>query len=444
MDDSFLWQILLQIILIALNAVFACAEIAVISTSETKLIALEDAGDKKAKRLLWLKRQPARFLATIQVAITLSGFLGSAFAADHFSDQLTAFLLNLGVPIPEKTLDAIAVVLITIVLSYFTLVLGELVPKRLAMKKAEQIASALSTLIVLLSKALTPIVFILTKSTNGILTLLGVNPEEEEEAVTEEEIRSMLDLGSQHGTIDRQENEIIQNVFEFDDIEVSEFLTHRTDLCLLDVEETVEEWGALIHESRHSHYPICEETADHIVGVLDAKDFFRLQSQGKEVLMAQAVKPAFFVPENLKANVLFRQMQESKRHFAIVLDEYGGTVGIVTINDLLEQLVGVLENESSDPDEPFFEETGDGVYRISGNYPLSDFTEQLNLTNMEEEEEDCDTFGGLVFKHYGSVPDDGTRFEIDIGSFHVKVDEIKDHRIEKATVTLKDPSAAAL
>ncbi len=441
MDDSFLWQILLQIVLIALNAIFACAEIAVISTNETKLIALEETGDKKAKRLLWLKRQPARFLATIQVAITLSGFLGSAFAADHFSDQLTAFLLDLGVPIPAKTLDAFAVILITIILSYFTLVLGELVPKRLAMKKAEQIASALSTLIVLLSKALTPIVFILTKSTNGILVLLGVNPEEEEEAVTEEEIRSMLDLGSQHGTIDRQENEIIQNVFEFDDIEVSEFLTHRTDLCLLDVEETIEEWENLIHESRHSHYPVCEETADHIVGVLDAKDFFRLQSQGKDVLMSEAVKPAFFVPENLKANVLFRQMQESKRHFAIVLDEYGGTVGIVTINDLLEQLVGVLENESSDPDEPFFEETSDGVYRISGNYPLSDFTEKLNLTDMEEEEEDCDTFGGLVFKHYGSVPDDGSCFEIDIGTFHVKVEEIKDHRIERATVTIKNPSA---
>ena len=216
-------------------------------------------------------------------------------------------------------------------------------------------------------------------------------------------------------------------------------MTHRTDLCLLDVEETVEEWETLIHESRHSHYPVCEETADHIVGVLDAKDFFRLQSQGKDVLMSEAVKPPFFVPENLKANVLFRQMQESKRHFAIVLDEYGGTVGIVTINDLLEQLVGVLENESSDPDEPFFEETGDGVYRISGNYPLSDFTEQLNLTNMEEEEEDCDTFGGLVFKHYGSVPDDGSRFEIDIGTFHVKVEEIKDHRIERATVTIKNP-----
>ena len=210
MEGSILLMILLQVILIALNAIFACAEIAVISMNDSKLSKLAAEGDKRAIRLARLTSQPARFLATIQVAITLSGFLGSAFAADNFSDKLVGWFMKLGVPIPEKTLDTIAVIFITIVLSYFTLIFGELVPKRVAMRKAEPLALGMSALISGIAKLFAPIVWFLTVSTNAILRLLGIDPNAEEEEVSEEEIRMMVDLGSQKGTIDHDEKEFIK------------------------------------------------------------------------------------------------------------------------------------------------------------------------------------------------------------------------------------------
>jgi putative hemolysin len=333
-------QIILQIILILLNAVFACAEIAVISMNDNKLASMAASGDKRAIRLARLTSQPARFLATIQVAITLSGFLGSAFAADNFSDGIVDLLVNIGIPLSVSTLNSIAVILITLLLSYFTLVFGELVPKRIAMKKAESLALAMSSLITFISHLFAPIVWLLTNSTNGILRLLGIDPNTEENNVSEEEIRMMVDAGSEKGVIDPEEKEMIQNVFEFDDLPVSEFATHRTDISLLWLEESIEEWTKTIHETRHSLYPICDETVDHVIGVLNAKDYFRLEPKTKENILENAVKPAYFVPETICADVLFRQMKKSRNHFAVVLDEYGGMVGIVTMNDLLEQLVG--------------------------------------------------------------------------------------------------------
>lgn len=241
-DNALLWQLLLQIILIALNAVFACAEIAVISFNDNKLARLAEQGDKRAVRLARLTSQPARFLATIQVAITLAGFLGSAFAADNFSDMLTEWLVGLGVSLPASTLDTISVVLITIILSYFTLVLGELVPKRVAMRKAEALALGMSGLISFISKLFAPIVWLLTISTNALLRLIGIDPNADDEEVTEEEIRMMVDAGREKGVIDEEETEIIQNVFEFDDITAGELATHRTDIALLWTDETMEQW----------------------------------------------------------------------------------------------------------------------------------------------------------------------------------------------------------
>ena len=304
-DNALLWQLLLQVILIALNAVFACAEIAVISFNDNKLARLAEQGDKRAVRLARLTSQPARFLATIQVAITLAGFLGSAFAADNFSDMLTEWLVGLGVSLPASTLDTISVVLITIILSYFTLVLGELVPKRVAMRKAEALALGMSGLISFISKLFAPIVWLLTISTNALLRLIGIDPNADDEEVTEEEIRMMVDAGREKGVIDEEETEIIQKVFEFDDITAGELATHRTDIALLWTDETMEQWAATIHESRHSRYPVCDESVDNVVGVLNAKDYFRLDDKSRENVMEHAVKPAYFVPEGVKADVLF-------------------------------------------------------------------------------------------------------------------------------------------
>ena len=435
MDDRILWQILLQVVLIALNAVFACAEIAVISMNDNKLAQMVAQGDKRAVRLARLTSQPAKFLATIQVAITLSGFLGSAFAADNFSEMLVDWAVSIGVKIPAATLDTISVIIITLILSYFTLVFGELVPKRVAMKKAEQLALGMSAMISFIARLFAPIVWTLTASTNGILRLLRIDPNAEEEEVSEEEIRMMVDIGSQKGTIDMAEKEIIQNLFEFDDLTVGEFATHRTEITLLWTDETPEQWEQTIHESRHSMYPICDETIDNIIGILNVKDYFRLQDKSRQAVLENAVRPAYFVPETVKADVLFRQMKASRNHFAVVLDEYGGSVGIVTMNDLLEQLVGDLQNEEDfTPETPEIEQVDSQTWKIKGSAPLDEVAEATGVALPSEE---YDTFGGYVFGSHGFVPDDGTTFELEDEAIQVKVLEIKDHRIEKALVCKK-------
>lgn len=436
-DNSLLWQILLQVILIALNAVFACAEIAVISFNDNKLAKLAEEGNKRAVRLARLTSQPARFLATIQVAITLAGFLGSAFAADNFSDMLSDWIIGLGVPISHATLDTVSVILITIILSYFTLVFGELVPKRVAMKKAETLALGMSGLISFISKLFAPIVWLLTISTNALLRLMGIDPNSDDEEVTEEEIRMMVDAGREKGVIDEEEKEIIQNVFEFDDITAGEIATHRTDIALLWTDETPEQWAQTIHETRHSRYPVCDESVDNVVGILNAKDYFRLEDKSHENIMAQAVKPAYFVPESVKADVLFRRMKQSRTQFAVVLDERGGMNGIITINDLVEQLVGELD-DVEDADEPVqeIERTDSGTWNIRGEASLEDVADALGAALPTEEYE---TFGGFVFGSLGTIPDDGSQLELDACGLHIKVLEIRDHRMERAAVCLLAP-----
>lgn len=432
LEDKMIGQILLQIILIGLNAVFACAEIAVISMNDTRLEQLSTQGNKRAIRLSKLTGQPAKFLATIQVAITLSGFLGSAFAADNFSESLTSWFVGIGVPIPEKTLDTISVVLITILLSYFTLIFGELVPKRLAMKKTEQLALGMANLISALAQLSAPVVWVLTVSTNGILRLCGIDPEAEEEEVSEEEIRMMVDAGSRKGVIDYEEKEFIQNVFEFDDLAVGEFATHRKDIVILWKDENMEQWEKRIHESRHTRYPICGESVDDVVGILNVKDYFRLEDKSRESVMKEAVQSPFFVPEGIRADVLFRKMKESRKHFAVVLDEYGGTEGIVTINDLLEQLVGDLEDEDSPEEKPEgIEQIDNTNWKIYGNLPLDEVAEVLQIALPVEK---YDTFSGFVFATYGSIPRDGSKIEVQTDKIQILITKIYEHQVEEALI----------
>ena len=426
---------LLQIILIALNAVFACAEIAVLSINETKLERMADQGDKRAKRLFRLTREPAKFLATIQVAITLSGFLGSAFAADNFSDPLVDWVINLGITVPRATLDTIAVVLITLILSYFTLVFGELVPKRVAMKKAEALGLGISGLIRGISIVFKPIVWFLSASTDAILRLLGIDPNEEDEQVSEEEIRMMVDAGSEKGAIDEQEKEFIQNVFEFDDLTAREITVHRTDVTMLWVEDSMEEWNKTIHNSRHTLYPVCGDSADNIIGILNAKDFFRLDDKGRESVMQNAVKTPFFVPETIKADVLFRKMKKSSNIMAIVLDEYGGVEGIVTLNDLIEQLVGDLGEDTAEEAaaEPSVEQIDVNIWAIIGNVELYDIEQALGVDIGME---DVGTFSGLVFGELDMIPNDGEQnIELDFKGLHIHITHIENHQISNALIS---------
>ncbi len=286
MGSTIIFMILLQVVLILLNAVFACAEIAVISMNDNKMEKMAEEGDKRAKRLVRLTSQPARFLATIQVAITLSGFLGSAFAAENFSDVLVKGIQGLGIDIPVQVLESVSVILITIVLSYFTLVFGELVPKQIAMRKAEPFALGISALIDGISKIFAPLVSFLTFSTNSVLKLLGIDTDKEEEQVSEEEIRMMVDVGTEKGTIDCEEREFIQNVFEFDDLSAEEIVTHRTDVVMLDMEDDMEVWRKTIYHTRYTMYPVCEETADKIMESLGSPAYrAKVGTNGNFILM---------------------------------------------------------------------------------------------------------------------------------------------------------------
>ena len=428
--------LILQIVLIGLNAVFACAEIAVLSISDTKLEKMAEEGNKKAKRLFRLTREPAKFLATIQVAITLSGFLGSAFAADNFSEPLVNWIISLGVKVPRATLDAVAVVVITLVLSYFTLVFGELVPKRLAMKRSEQLALGISGLIGGISTVFKPVVWLLTVSTNGVLRLLGIDPNEVEEEVSEEEIRMMVDAGSEQGAIDEHEKEFIQNVFEFDDLTAREIATHRTEVVILWMEDSIEQWNETIHTSRHTLYPVCKDSPDHVVGILNSKDYYRLPQRTKQAAV-ELVKPAYFVPETIKADVLFRNMRHTRNSLAVVLDEYGGMVGIVTFTDLIEELVGeVVDDDAKTMEtiyEPHMEQLTADTWAVIGNVELRQIEETLDV---KLELEDVDTFTGLVFSRLDMIPQDGQQsILLDIDCLHIRVEKVEDHRIAYAQIT---------
>ena len=429
-DNPLLWLFLLQLVFICFNAIFACAEIAVIKMNDNKLAKLTAAGDKRAIRLTKLTEQPASFLATIQVGITLAGFLGSAFAADNFSDQLVALLINLGVKLPEATLDTISVIVITLILSYFTLILGELVPKRVAMRNAEKLALSMSGFITVIANTFSPLVTLLTSSTNGLLHLLGIDPNDNEEIITEEEIRLIVEQSSAKGAIDIEEKQLIHNVFEFDDITARDIMTHRTEVSILWMDETQEQWKKTIDESRHTIYPVCDETTDNIIGILNIKDYYRLSDKSKENILREAIRPAYFVPETVRADVLFRNMQNKRKHFAIVLDEYGGMSGIITMNDLLEELVGDLEDDDSLPLEPLPIEVIDSkTWKISGWAPLKMVSQELGVRLPEEE---CDTFGGLVFSLLGYIPEDGSTPELEGYGLSIKVVEIRDHQLIKA------------
>lgn len=436
MGNSIIWQLLLQLVLIALNAVFACAEIAVISMSDTKLQKLAEEGNKRAIRLARLTSQPARFLATIQVAITLSGFLGSAFAADNFSDLLVNWMVGLGVPVPEKTLNTISVVIITLILSYLTLIFGELVPKRVAMKNAESLSLKIATLVTAISKLFAPLVWLLTLSTNSILKLLGIDPDGDDEEVTEEEIRMMVDAGSEKGAIDEEEKELIQNVFEFNDLSADEIATHRTEVTLLWNEETDEQWEQTILDSPHTMFPVCDESVDNVIGILNSKNYFRLKDKSRENVMKHAVSTPYFVPESIKADTLFKNMKGGGHAFAVVIDEYGGLTGIITLNDLVQQLVGDFEEEILPRQRKDIERLDSKTWNITGNAEIEDVEENLGvILNPEKEYE---TFGGYVFAKYGLIPEDGSKFELDADGLHIKVLEIKEHRITKSLVCVNE------
>ena len=422
--------LIIQIVLIAVNALFASSEIAVISMSEARLKMLSEEGDKRADRLLNLTKQPAKFLATIQVAITLAGLLGGAFAAENFADPIVDLILSLGVSAPRSALHSAVVFLITLVLTYFSIVFGELVPKRLAMKKTESLSLSLSGILFFMSKICAPLVFLLTVSTNALLRLLGIDPNQNEEVVTEDEIKMMLMEGSQQGTIENDENEIIQNVFDMNDTSAEEVSTRRRDVVCLYLEDDMSVWADTIRGSHYTYFPVCGESQDDVVGVLNTKDYFRLDDLSRKSVMKNAVDKPFFVPEGIRADQLFSRMKQERKYFAIVIDEYGGMSGIVTVHDLMEELVGNMDDEDT-VREVEIRQLGEDRWEIRGSADLEEVAEKLDVQLPTDEHE---TFNGLVCGIVGRVPDEGEQFSCEGYGLKIDVKNVTGHRVETAVV----------
>lgn len=431
-DPSILNSLILQLVLILLNAVFACAEIAVVSMNAAKLAKLKEQGNRNAKCLSKLTAQPSRFLSTIQVAITLAGFLGSAFAADNFAGPIVEALLPLGLPLSRETLHTLSLITVTLILSYFTIIFGELVPKRIAMKKSEAISLILARPLWVVYKLFAPLVFLLTISTNLVLRLLRMDPNADEDPITEEEIRLMVDAGNKKGTIDADEKELIKNAFKFDDFTAGELCVHRTEVVMLGLDDSEAEWERIITENPYRRFPIYGDNSDDIRGVLDEKDYFRLSDRSRRSVMKNAVHKPFCVPDSIKADDLFRKMKQEKRYFAIVIDEYGGMYGILTMTDLLEALAGNF-GEPSDKVEADIKNTGENEWLISGSAPLEEVAEILKLDLPTD---DYETFSGYVIGLTGIIPEDDASFEIDTDRMKIRVTEIRDRRIGLAEVTL--------
>ncbi len=426
-----IFAILLQIVLIVLNAIFASAETAMISSNAARIEHLATEGDKRAKRLLSLTANPSRFLSTVQVAITLAGFLGSAYAADNFAEPLVGLLLSWGIPGGAGVWEPICVFVITILLSYFSIVFGELVPKRVAMKNPDRSALALAGMLNFVSIIFSPFVWVLTKSTNAVLRLMKIDPNASDDEVTEEEIRIMLESGSEKGTIDKEDSEMIQNIFAFDDTEVSEICTHRRDVVILYQGESEEAWKKILYETRFSYYLVCGETADDVIGVLSADKFFRASPRlDFESAVKTALQKPIFVPEHSKADTVFSKMKEIGETFALLIDEYGGLQGIVTFNDLLECLVGNIRGKA--PEE--ITDLGNGTWNISGSAAPEEVAKVLQISLDAGEN---DTFGGYVFDLLGAIPEDGTTPEAETEDLILKVLSVSDRRIEGVHVTVK-------
>ncbi len=421
-------QLIVLIILIGLNAYFAATEIAYISLNDAKIEKQAKEGNKKAKQIEKMLKTPSKFLATIQIGITLAGFLSSAFASDTFAEMLAPNLYQLMPFISLSAWKNISIIVITIILSFFTLIFGELVPKRLAMKHYEKIAFATIGVIRAISIVTSPFVKLLTVCTNGVSKIFGVG-ENEEESVTEEEIKMMVSQGQEKGTIKREEQELINNVFELNDITVSEIMRHRKDIFAVDInistEELLEELSQ--EEYRYSRIPVYDETIDEIKGILYVKDVLKNINK-KSFKVKNVVKEAYFVSQNRLINEVFKELQKNKKQIAIILDEYGGTAGLITMEDILEELVGDIYDEY-DEEEKEFEKIDDNTYILSGSMPIYDVNKILDADIPEG---DYDTISGYLQEKLGRIPEDGEETPvIDTEKVTYKIEEYEDRRIIK-------------
>lgn len=417
-------QLIFLVILILLNAYFAATEIAFISLNDAKIEKKAKEGNKKAKQIQKMLKNPSKFLATIQIGITLAGFLSSAFASDAFAGMLAPKLNELMPFISINVWQNISIVIITIILSFFTLVFGELVPKRLAMKYYEKISYATIGVIKAISVITAPFVKLLTWATNIVSKIFGVG-EQEEEIVTEEEIKMMVDQGEEKGSIEENEKELINNVFEFNDIIASEIMTHRTDMYAIEIEQDLYEILDEIDEYKYSRIPVYRDSIDNIEGILFLKDILKSVSMRKKIKIADIIREAYFVPETKPIDEIFKELQANKMQMAIVVDEYGGTAGVLTMEDILEELVGNIFDEYDDI-EFEYKKLDENTYLIDGSISLYELKKNLNV---ELPEGDYETLSGYLIEKLGRLPEEGEYPVIEDEKLTYKIQEYEDKRI---------------
>ena len=423
-------KIAVLIILILVNAFFAMSEMAVVSLNDTKIKKMASNGHKKAKKIVKLTSDSAGFLSTIQIGVTLAGFLTSASASQNFARKLCNLLaerFSVSTSMGESAIYVASVVIITLITSYFSLVFGELVPKKIAMHKSEPIAFAVVGFLLVFKKIMTPVVFILTKSTNLITRLFRINPDAFEEQVTEEEILMLVDVGEEKGVIEESQREMINNIFEFDDIDVRDVMRHRTEIAALDVSSPLADAVDMAIEQGYSRIPVFEEDLDNIIGVIYAKDLLRFVGKHipKNAAARDIMRPAYHIPESKMCGELFKEMTEKRIQIAVVVDEYGGTAGLITLEDLIESIVGNIQDEY-DNEEDEITVVNENTYTIDGTCDIDEVEDMLGTTCPEG---DYDTLGGLIMTTIGRIPEDDDRPAIEVSGFRFTVLSIEDRRI---------------
>ncbi len=424
-------QLFILVILTLVNAFFAGAEMAVVSVNKNRIHRLAEEGNKKALLIQSLFTDSTKFLSTIQVAITCAGFFSSASAATGISQVLSGWLTQIHIPYS----DTISFFGVTIILMYFNLVFGELVPKRIALQKAEAFCFFTVKPIYYISKVLSPFIGLLSLSTKGVLRLIGMKTEEEEENVSEEEIKSLIEKGRMTGVIEEHESEMIKSVFSFDDKCARDIMTPRREVYAIDIKESLQDQVIEILESRHSRIPIYEDHIDNMIGILHINDYMiAMQNHKAQADIRSLLQKPYFVPDSKDADELFREMQKNQKRMALLVDEYGGFSGIITIEDLVEEIVGDI-NEETDCVFPEFVEVGKNQYLIDGKMLVEDLNNKLNLAIKTE---NYDTVSGFLIETLGYIPEESSKEKIKISNLSFQIHEMKHKRIEKVLLVLDE------
>ncbi len=435
--DGNLWlQIVLLIVLVLCNAFFAASEIAIISLNDNKVRKLAEEGNKKAKKIMKLTADSSNFLATIQIGVTLAGFLTSASASQSLAEPLADWFIGTFPNLASQAamIESVSVILITILMSYFSLVFGELVPKRIAMQKAESLAYGAIGILGAVATITRPFVAFLSFSTNVVVRLFGIDPNADEEHVTEEEIRMLVDAGEEKGVIEDTQKEMINNIFEFDDLIAEEVMTPRTDVAAIDVEDPVEEALRIGVDEGYSRLPVYEEDIDHIIGILYIKDLLPYVGQEipDQVSLRQLIRDTYFVPGTKRCSELFSEMTERHMQMCVVVDEYGGVAGIVTMEDLLESIVGNIQDEFDNEKEDVTQLT-DTSFEVDGAMAVDEINERLEVDIPEGEYE---TIAGFLMDQLGRIPDEDEHPQIEFGNAVFTITQMDDRRIESVHVEI--------